>query len=115
MFGGLPGATNTTGPVHGVWEKTGPKSVDGTTFYFNFDMNGVLIGYGRDRWSLTFGKGFMNYQGTEFLETVSCGFPLTCPDPLDPGTQWTALPGMPPNGYPVSGKRVQMVPAGPLP
>lgn len=114
MFGGTPGATTRVSNILGVWKITGRRSVGATSFMFVFDSNGLLIGYQRDRCSLNFNRDFNAYQGTEFMETMSCSSPFTCPDPLDPATVWTPLPGMPPSGFPVTGKRVQWLPVGPL-
>ena len=114
MFGGLPGSPNRLSTIHGVWRKTGVRSVGATTLFFIFDANGILTGYQRNRCTLKFSTDAKSYQGTEFMETTACSSPFTCPDPLDPATVWTPLPDMPPTGFPVSGKRVQWLPAGPL-
>jgi len=115
MFGGLVGSTRRVSPVHSVWEKTGPKSIGATSLFFTFDaVTGVLTGYQRNRCSLEAGDDFTTYQGTEFMETLSCPYPLSCPDPLNPAATWTPVPGMPATGYPVSGARLKLVPSGAL-
>ena len=108
------GIGTTYGPGHGVWVKTGGSSIGATTLVVLFDTFGVLTGYQRNRCLPWFNKHFNSYQGVEFMETVSCEVPFSCPDPLDPATQWNAIPQMPPGGFPVSGKRVQWRPAGTL-
>jgi hypothetical protein len=114
MFGGLPGSLDRLSTIHGVWRKTGARSVGATTLFFTFDANGILSGYQRNRCTLRFSTDLKSYQGTEFMETTACSSPFTCPDPLALGTVWTPLPDMPPTGFPVSGKRVQWLPAGPM-
>ncbi len=114
MFGGLPGSPNRLSAIHGVWRKTGIRSVGATTLFFVFDANGILTGYQRNRCTLKFSGDFKSYDGAEFMETTPCPLPFACPDPLDSGTAWTPLPDMPITGFPVSGKRVQWLPAGPL-
>ena len=106
----------TEGALHGVWERTGFQSLGGTTLYFMFDaQSGVVMAFARTRSSLNFSKDFNQFQGTMFLETLACpAGPPSCPDPLDPTAQWVAWPGMPADGFPVSGARLQRVPAGPL-
>ncbi len=111
MFGaGFPMRIST---IHGVWKKTGPKSITATNLFMVFDGSGVMTGYQRNRCPLTFTDDFNSYTGVEFMETVACG-PQGCPDPLDPATVWTPAAGMPATGFPVSGARVQVVPPGPL-
>ncbi len=114
MFGGLPGSTDRMSPVHGIWRFTGPRKVGATTYFFTFDVNGILTGYQRNRCTLNFSRDFKSYEGNEFMETTSCSSPFACPDPMDPGTVWTALPGQPAGGFVTTGKRVQWLPAGPL-
>jgi hypothetical protein len=116
LFGGLPGNPLRSSPVYGVWERTGWKRIAVTTLMHSYDAaTGVLVGYERHRASLDFNSGFGSYQGTEFLETLACPSPLTCPDPLDPTAEWTPLPTMPATGFAVSGTRVELVEPGPLP
>ena len=109
-FGGYPGATTKVGPVHGIWMGVGVKSIVAKSIFFVYDTDGVLIGYQRNRCSMRFNQQLTKYTGTEYMETTSCDSPFTCPDPLDPGTKWEPLPDMPPGGFSVSGKRVQMLP-----
>lgn len=112
MFGGLNPNT-AEAPIHGIWVRTGARSIGVTTLFFVFD-GGVLSGFERTRASLTLSDDFQSYEGTEILETTPCGSPLTCPDPLDPATVWTSDPNMPEAGYPVSGKRLDFVPVAAL-
>jgi hypothetical protein len=115
MFGGLPGSTTRFTPVHGVWERTSWSSIGGTSLFLVFDAStGVLTGFRRARCSLTFANDFNSYEGLEFIENISCESPLVCPDPLDRATSWTPLSNMPPGGFPVSGSRLEWIPAGPL-
>jgi hypothetical protein len=97
-------------PIHGVWEKTGPKSIAATSIFLVFDGNGYITGYQRNRCTLNYDKGLDSYTGVEFMEITSCGA-QGCPNPLDPATVWTPFyfMGMPPAGYPVSGGRLKMV------
>jgi hypothetical protein len=108
MFGG--GYPMRLSPIHGVWEQTGPKSITATSLFFLFDGNGVMTGYQRNRCPMKFSDDFNSYKGVEFMETVACGA-AGCPDPLDPTTVWTPMQGMPATGFPVSGGRLQLVPA----
>jgi hypothetical protein len=116
LFGGLPGNPLRSSPIYGAWERTGWKRIAVTTLSHSYEAaTGVLVGYERHRASLDFGTGFGSYGGTEFMETLSCSSPLTCPDPLDPAAEWTPLPTMPATGFRVSGARVELVETGPLP
>lgn len=114
MFGGLSGGTKLQSPIHNIWEKAGPSSIVRTSLFFTFDENGVLTGYQRNRTRVTFSRDFKSYTGKEFMETLACPSPVTCPDPLDPTATWTPFPGMPSDGFTVSGKRASIVPPGPL-
>jgi len=114
MFGAVPSATTRFGPIHGVWQRTGWKSVAGTSLFVIYDTNGVLTGFRRSRCSLEFSDDFNNYQGTEFMEDLSCPSPLGCPDPFDAAANWTPVSNMPATGFQVSGTRLELVPAGPL-
>ena len=112
MFGGVPDNPHRFSPFQGVWDRTGQRSVAGTVLWHTFDANtGVLVSYGRARISAEYSDYFNRYDGTSYIETLSCPTPLSCPDPLDPAATWTPDPGMPTTGYPVSGKRVELVPA----
>jgi hypothetical protein len=115
MFGALNANIRTT-PLHGVWERTGWQSIGGTSLYLVFDAaTGAVLKYGRSRSSLQFADDFNHFQGKMFIESLTCGTPLTCPDPLDPVAKWQANPMMPPDGFPVTGKRLERVAAGALP
>ena len=115
MFGGVPSSPNRYGPAHGVWQRTGWRTIGSTTMFAIFNAStGVLSGYQRNRCSLEFSQDFNTYSGTEFMETVACVTPTSCPNPLDPNLKWTPLPTMPATGYQVSAARVVLVEAGPL-
>ncbi len=107
------GGTAKEGPIHGIWQRKGPKTIGVTTLFFIFNANGNLIAYERTRACLTFNDDFQSYEGTEILEQSPCSASMGCPDPLDPGTVWTSSSDMPLEGYPVSGKRLQFVPIVP--
>ncbi len=119
MFGS-PTATNRrfATPLHGVWERTGWQSVGGTSLWLISDAStGALVAWGRSRTSLTFSDDFNSFQGKGFIETLACvpGPPVSCPDPLGTEAKWVPNPNMPQDGFPVSGVRVERIPAGPLP
>jgi hypothetical protein len=114
MYGGRPGATTQQSPIHNIWEKTGPRTIARTSLLFTFDLAGLLTGFQRNRSRVEFSQDFNSYKGIEFMETLACPTPLTCPDPLDPTATWIPLPTMPPSGFEVSGKRSIIVPSGPL-
>jgi len=100
--------------IHGVWERTGLRSIHATSLLQILDAAGNAIGLERHRCSLGYSADFNSYQGTEFAETVSCPTPLTCPDPLGPKTKWTPALWAPPTGIQVSATRVELVAPGPL-
>jgi hypothetical protein len=114
MFGGLNPNVRTT-PLHGVWERTGWQSIGGTSLYLVFNATtGVVLKYGRSRSSLEFAPDFNSFQGKMFIESLACDTQFTCPDPLDPAAKWVANPTMPPDGFPVTGERLERVAAGSL-
>ena len=45
---------------------------------------------------------------------VVCPTPFTCRDPLDPAAVWQPHPTMPPDGFTVTGKRLEHMAAEPL-
>ena len=113
MFGGLLGLTVRATPLHGVWERTGPHSIGGTSLYLVFDTNlNRMIGFGRARTALEFPIGSSDqFQGTMFLDFLVCPTPVTCPDPLDPFAQWGPYnPQFP--SFSVSAKRIRRVDVG---
>jgi hypothetical protein len=114
MFGAVPNATTRFGPIHGVWQRTGWKTLAGTSLFITYDVNGVLTGFRRSRCSLEFSDDFNSYQGTEFMEDLSCSSAVGCPDPFAPAATWVAVSNMPVTGFQVSGTRVELVTAGPL-
>lgn len=113
MFGSPP-ATTLQSPIHNMWEKTGARRIERTSLLFTFTLSGVLTGFQRNRTWVEFSQDFNSYEGREFMETLACPTPVSCPDPLDPAAVWTPLPTMPADGFVVSGKRASIVPPGPL-
>ena len=114
MFGGI-NAANRLIPGRGVWERTGDHSFGGTTLWLVADAaTGAVRRFGRSRTAVEF-VDFDHFQGTMFIETLICLTQFTCPDPLTaPAAAWVPSPGMPPGGFPISGARLERVPAGPL-
>ncbi len=115
MFGGgaqlFPWKTS---PYHGVWRATGRNRFGGTSIAMLFDpATGAMVGFVRARSSLRFASGDSKIVGTIFTETVICPNSFSCPDPANPGVQWTPF-GNPVDGFPVVLTRVVRVPAGPL-
>ncbi len=69
--------------LHGVWERTGPRSFRGTSYWMQFDSNGNVVALGRARSDLHFTPGDQNrFDGVMFMDTLPCLTPLTCPDPV---------------------------------
>jgi hypothetical protein len=97
--------------IHGVWEKIGPKTIRVTTYTFITTPTGFW-GIGRSRAELEFTNDFSSYKGTSYLEGVPCSSTETCPDPLDPHTPWYAASTP---LLPLSGTRMEVLRAGPLP
>ncbi len=116
MFGGLPGSATRMSPLHGVWERTGPGRIGGTSLWLISDASsGVLVAIGRCRTSLQLTRDGEALEGKMFLEVLPCNGPLGCQDPLDPAGLWLPYPNLPPTGYlDVSARRLHRVPAGPL-
>ncbi len=113
MFGGLNLARRRT-PMYGVWERTGGKSFAGTSLYLVFDAaTGAVTRYGRVRVSAEFAD-FNHFQGRMFAESLACATAFTCPDPLDPAANWVPSPNMPPDGFQITGARLERIPPGPL-
>lgn len=117
MFGGT--ASNLprrATPFHGVWERTGPHTIGSTSLYLVYDaLSTRLIGFGRTRAALEFTPGDFDYfEGTMFVDVLSCGTPATCPDPQDPSAAWKPYNTMAPS-FVVSAKRLHRVEASPLP
>lgn len=119
MFGSPTAASRTfKTALHGVWERTGWQSVGGTSLWLISDAaTGALLAWGRTRTSLTFSDDFNSFEGKAFIETLPCepGPPVSCPDPLSAEAKWVPNPNIPPDGFTVSGTRLERVPAGPLP
>lgn len=115
MFGGLPGSTVRATPLSGVWERTGPHSIGGTSVYLVFDATtNLLVGFGRARVTLEFPAGSSDeFQGTMFLDFLACASPFSCPDPVDPLAVWTPFNPLSPS-FTVSAKRLRRVEAGSL-
>ncbi len=116
MFGGLPGSTTRTSPLHGIWESAGPRRIGGTSLWLIFDApSGVLVAIGRCRTALQMARDGEELEGKMFLEMLTCNGPLGCQDPLDPAAQWQPYPNLPPTAFlSVTAKRLHRVPAGPL-
>jgi hypothetical protein len=115
MFGGLPGSMIRATPLSGVWERTGPHAIGGTSLYLVFDSTtNLLIGFGRARTALEFPAGTRDeFQGTMFVDFLACLSPVTCPDPQDPSAAWTAFNPLAPS-FAVSAKRLRRAEVGPL-
>ena len=91
LFGGVPpfGVARASS-IHGVWQKTGPRTIEGTAYAYNFDsVTGIVSNYVRSRWTIEFSADFNSYTGTASLATLACPTPLTCPDPANPSAVWT--------------------------
>ena len=117
MFGGT--ASNLprrTTPLHGVWERTGPHTIGVTSLYLVYDaLSTRLIGFGRTRATLEFTpEDFDRFEGTMFVDFLSCGTPATCPNPQDRSAAWKPYDTMVPS-FVVSAKRLHRVEASPLP
>lgn len=116
MFRVQPSATTRATPMQGVWERTSWQSLGGTSLYLTFNATGGLTAWGRARSSLQFADDFDHFQAKMFVETLPCasGPPVTCPNPQDAAAKWVPVPNLPPDGFPVTGTRLDRVPAGPL-
>ena len=69
--------------VHGVWSKTGPRSMGANALYLNFDpTGGQVVGITKLRISAEFDKDFNNGAGQFFMSIYVCPTFSTCPDPL---------------------------------
>ena len=116
MFGAQPGSPSRISPLQGVWERTGPKTVGGSSLFLVFDAAGGLTAIARSRVSLQFSDDFREFRGMMSVDIAPCAFgPVFCPDPTDTKTTWQPSSNMPPTGVPVFGTRFQRVPQGPLP
>ena len=116
LFGFATPSGTPVSPFHGVWQNTGWQSIGGTSLFLIFDATKKSpVAYGRARSALQF-LDEDHFEGVVFLEVLPCMTgPLSCPDPLDPAARWMAYPGVPATGIPVTGARLERVPAGPLP
>ncbi len=106
--------TFIAGVVHGVWERTGFRTVNFTGLILQWDSNGNLVGLERHRCHFDYSADFNSYTGREFGETVSCPTPGGTCDPLDPTLKWTPTPWTGSTGLPVTGARLEVVAPGPL-
>jgi len=69
--------------VHGVWFKTGPRSVGANGLYLNFDpIGGQVVSITKLRIVADFDKNFNNATGQFFNSIYVCPTFATCPDPL---------------------------------
>ncbi len=108
-FGGVPGAAFVYSAGVGAWVKTEGDVFKATRIGFVFDKaTGVLKVIGRSRFTFEFAGDFEHATGTLFVETLPCGVPFACPDPLDPDAAW--IPASPPNGFPTTARRLHAVP-----
>jgi hypothetical protein len=101
--------TFRAGQVHGVWERTGFRTVIFTGLILLSDAAGNLVGLERHRAYAEFSPDFNSYKGREFAEQVTCPTPLTCPNPLDPQVTWTPAPWTGSAGVPITGARLEVV------
>jgi hypothetical protein len=92
-------------PLHGVWERTGPKSFGGTCLYMRFNASGTFVGFSRSHSALQFGDDPDHFEGVMVVENCATG----CTDPTSPAATWTPLGIMPPGGFVVSAARIQRV------
>ena len=117
MFGGTAGnQLRRTTLFHGMWERTGPHTISVTDLYLVYDaLSSRLIGFGRTRSALEFRPGDIDYfEGTMFVDFLSCPTPATCPDPQDSSAAWKPYDTMMPS-FVVSAKRLHRVEVGQLP
>jgi len=98
-------------PIHGVWERTGPKGFGGASLYMLYNPAGTLVGFARARSALHFVDDPDHIEGVMFVDIgLPCASPpFGCPDPVSPGATWTPHPMMPPGGFPVSATRIHRV------
>ena len=98
-FGGLPGVTIRMTPLHGVWERTGPKAFATTSLFLVYDVgSSLLIGFGRARATVSFDKHDPDQgSGTAYPEFLPCPSPYACPDPQAADAAWVPFPGIPPS------------------
>ena len=69
--------------VHGVWFRTGPRSVGANGLYLNFDpIGGQVVAITKLRIVAEFDKDFNNATGQFFNSIYVCPTFTTCPDPL---------------------------------
>ena len=70
--------------LHGVWERTGPHSFRGTSYWMNFATDtGNVVSWGRARSDLYFVEGDPDhFEGTMFMDVLPCPTPFTCLDPV---------------------------------
>lgn len=117
MFGGtasnLPRRTTL---FYGVWERTGPQTIGVTNLYLVYDaVSNRLIGFGRTCSTLEFmPEESDHFDGTMFVDFLSCPPPATCPDPQDRSAAWKPYDTMVPS-FVVSAKRLHRLEASPLP
>ena len=117
MFGGTTSnLSRRTTPFRGVWERTGPHTIGVTSLYLVYEAaTGRLIGFGRTRSTIEFTPGDLDhFEGTMFVDVLSCATPATCPDPQDSSAAWKPYDTMVPS-FVVSAKRLHRVEVGELP
>jgi hypothetical protein len=81
-------------PTHGVWSRTGRRSVKGTAYFLNYDkVTGSVVGITRVRITASFDRRFDNLEGTFDQDRFICPTPFTCPNPLEaPGPGVIVVP-----------------------
>lgn len=97
--------------INGVWQKTGPRTIQITEFTFISMPTAGFLGIGRSRMELEFSDDFKTFVGKAYNEGVQCQTWQTCPDPFDPNTKWSASSSQPGS---ISGTRASALPFGPL-
>ncbi len=109
-FGGLPGVPIRITPLHGVWERTGPRAFATTNLFLVYDAStSLLIGFGRARATISFtGNDDDQFSGTAYPEFLPCPSPFACPDPQAAGAAWAPFPGLPPS-FPATATRLRLV------
>ncbi len=112
MFGFFfPGSPVFTSPSNGTWVRGQQGTIAGTVLGLRYDKTtGQLLGLRRGRFVFHFDdKNFDRIAGTLFVDNLNCG-PLSCVDPFDPNAGWVTEENLL-----FTGKRIQVVPVGPLP
>lgn len=109
-FGGLPGVSIRTTPLHGVWARTGRGSFATTNLTLVYDAaSSMLIGFGRARVGISMDmQDTSRLSATAVVEFLACPSPIACPDPQSADAVWVPFPGFPPS-LPVTAERLRLV------